>query len=253
MITSQQINDLSQQFHIDEVSIMREYLQLLFLNYLYQRSDADSVYFKGGTAIHLLYGSNRFSEDLDFSTTRTRQSIKKLLSEIPIQMERELPGIQLRVLYSGIRSVRYRMTFHTELLKYPLAIRIDLSFDDPVYHPVSSSLSTKFPVIVYPQILHLSAEELLAEKIRALLTRGKGRDMYDLWYLLEQNVIVDNALVKKKLKRVSRQYDRDELLHVVKLFNQSALQRDLAKFLPRSDRVIIPHLKDRLLKQLENK
>ena len=68
MITTDQIKDLSIIFQMDEYSIFREYLQLVFLSYLYQEKEASKIIFKGGTALRLLFGSPRFSEDLDFST-----------------------------------------------------------------------------------------------------------------------------------------------------------------------------------------
>lgn len=41
-----------------------------------------------------------------------------------------------------------------------------------------------YPISPYPLVVHLSKEELLAEKIRALFVRGKPRDLFDLWFLL---------------------------------------------------------------------
>ena len=82
MITKKQIEDLSKHFQIDEFTIMREYLQILFLTYLYGEKEADKIFFKGGTAIRLLFGSTRFSEDLDFSVLDTRASILKLVKRL---------------------------------------------------------------------------------------------------------------------------------------------------------------------------
>ncbi len=45
----------------------------------------------------------------------------------------------------------------------------------------------------------LTAPHLLAEKVRALLLRGKPRDLYDLWLLRAQGVLLDQALVERKL------------------------------------------------------
>ena len=41
MITKKQIEDLSKHFQIDEFTIMREYLQILFLTYLYGEKEED--------------------------------------------------------------------------------------------------------------------------------------------------------------------------------------------------------------------
>ena len=48
MMTQSQISELSHYYHIDEFTIRREYIQILFLNSLYQQSEATQIYFKGG-------------------------------------------------------------------------------------------------------------------------------------------------------------------------------------------------------------
>jgi len=45
----------------------------------------------------------------------------------------------------------------------------------------------------------LTLEHLMAEKVRALLVRGKPRDLYDVWLLLSQGVPPDRALIERKL------------------------------------------------------
>ena len=80
MISKKQIEDLANNNQIDSFTILREYLQILFLSYLYREKQADKIYFKGGTALRLLFGSPRFSEDLDFSTLYSEIVIKSLMS-----------------------------------------------------------------------------------------------------------------------------------------------------------------------------
>jgi len=51
MMTPGQTAELAGFFRIDRFTIFREYLQLVFLSYLYRQRQADRVYFKGGTKI----------------------------------------------------------------------------------------------------------------------------------------------------------------------------------------------------------
>ena len=67
MITQDQVETLAKKYKINATTIFREYLQILFLQKLYQKTPSQNIFFKGGTAIHLIYGAPRFSEDLDFS------------------------------------------------------------------------------------------------------------------------------------------------------------------------------------------
>ena len=53
-----------------------------------------------------------------------------------------------------------------------------------------------------PQVLTLSLNEIVAEKMRALLQRKKPRDVFDVWFLINQKRIkLDKNLLQKKLQR----------------------------------------------------
>lgn len=45
----------------------------------------------------------------------------------------------------------------------------------------------------------ISPDHLMAEKIRALLVRSKARDVFDIWLLINQGIVVDRKLIEKKL------------------------------------------------------
>jgi len=66
MISSDFINQKAVSSQIDRYTIIREYVQLLFLRYFYERPQGIKAFFKGGTALRFLFNSFRFSEDLDF-------------------------------------------------------------------------------------------------------------------------------------------------------------------------------------------
>ena len=53
MITTEQVNQLAKQFQIDQLSVVREYIQLLVLNQLYQYEEGNKIYFKGGTVLRV--------------------------------------------------------------------------------------------------------------------------------------------------------------------------------------------------------
>ena len=47
-------------------NLLREYLQYKILEAIFESPLADKLTFMGGTCIHIVHGSPRFSEDLDF-------------------------------------------------------------------------------------------------------------------------------------------------------------------------------------------
>lgn len=253
MITQIQIKELAADFAIDEFTVFREYLQLIFLSYFYQNKKTEKIYFKGGTAIHFFLDSPRFSEDLDFSSEYRREEIKEIIQEVQKELKRELQEAEISLLHQCKDSIRFRLKYKSVNFKYPFTIRIDFTEKEAPKEIVTLPLLTKFPIVFFPIIPHLSAEEILAEKIRALLTRTKGRDLFDLWFLLKKGVVVDFSLAEKKLKEVKKGFDREYLLKKIKNYSLKHLEADLNKFLPQQQRKIVAMLKDFLLEELNSR
>src|SRR3989337_839141 len=73
MISWEVLAEAAKKNQTTELNVAREYCQTLFLSSFYQEPGSEHVMFKGGTALRIIYGSPRFSEDLDFSGFRTSQ------------------------------------------------------------------------------------------------------------------------------------------------------------------------------------
>lgn len=238
MITKDQIREMSLRFQIDAFTVFREYLQLVFLSYLYQEKETGRIFFKGGTALRLLFGSPRFSEDLDFSTDYSAKEITGLLAKLKVKIVRELPRLEIIPVYSGKEEIRFRMTHGSSDFKYPLNIRLDFHQSGDVKNTQSSTLATPFPVMIFPQVFHLSAEGILKEKLAALQTRRKGRDLFDVWFLLSKGT------------KPSVHDSRETVVNRIEGFPERELNRDLGKFLPKNQKTIIPYLKKEIVKML---
>jgi predicted nucleotidyltransferase component of viral defense system len=249
MITAEQLRSLAGKYQIDQYSILREYLQLLFLKYFYESKESQKIYFKGGTAIHFLFGSFRFSEDLDFTSLLPASGIRILLGKIMGKLETEVAGLELHT--SGVKEhaltavVKYRPG-----LKYPLTIRLEFSLrEKPLTHAVSP-IETLFPVGAYPLVVHLDSEELLAEKVRAILTRHKGRDLFDFWFLLSKGVKINNNYVQNKMDWYKIRYDYANLLAAIGKYSAKTIGKDLEKFLPGNYRPFLKELKRKIMEKL---
>jgi predicted nucleotidyltransferase component of viral defense system len=165
---------------------------------------AERIYFKGGTCLHLFYNSPRFSEDLDFSTTLFQKKIKELLKKTIKILNIEIPELSLNFVHQGKNSLRFKIKYQGKLFKYPLTIRLDFSFEKIFLEPNILSLKTKFPIIPFSLISCEKEEEILTEKIRAFLWRKKGRDIFDLWHLLDKGVLINKELFEKKSKNIQK-------------------------------------------------
>lgn len=250
MITSAQLQILAKKFQIDDFTVMREYLQILFLSYLYTQNISKNIFFKGGTAIRLLLNSPRFSEDLDFSCTLSKPQIKQLIAKLEKNLQTELATIHITLLYSGKHGLRYQIKYQSPGFKYPFNLRLDFTIVQKILEPAYSPLVTEFPITIFPIIAHPSSAEILAEKLCALSSRDKGRDYYDTWYLLEKGIVPDSKLLRQKFGENNLELNPLKIIKKINSSSQKSLSLDLAQFLPKSQKKIIPMLSDLLQNKL---
>ena len=143
---------------------------------------ASSLAFRGGTALHKLYFTppERYSEDIDLVQVRPEQ-IGPTLDRLRACLD---PWLGSPKRDRSDRMVKLRYAFQTETtppttrkLKVEINCREHLAFDG---HQVcdfavdSPWFSGAAPITTF------TIEELLATKLRALLSRRKGRDAFDL-------------------------------------------------------------------------
>lgn len=197
MLSSNELSALAKKYKINESIILREYLQLLALQKIYSFAGAAKIFFKGGTCLHLIYGISRFSEDLDFTVNQQEADFLEFIKSPFKELAKENNcRIQEKKTIAG---KSFLLTAETDLIAGPVFIRFDFSFRESVLDPQKKIIETEFPVLFNTYINCLSAEEILAEKVRAILSRDKGRDYYDLWYLLSQGTAFREDFIKEKL------------------------------------------------------
>lgn len=235
MLTINQVKELSKLLKINNSVVIREYVQLLFLKELYDEKYSENVFFKGGTAIRLVLGGTRFSEDLDFTVNGNRENfdlfIKKFFKKLT-----KLYGFSLKK-RETITGESYLLTADSSISDYKIFVNLDFSFREKILTPVRAIITTNYPVIFTSFVNYLSQEEILAEKIRAIMTRDKGRDIYDLWFLLSKNVPVVGKMVKEKLAYYDiRDFSPDQLVARIEKFSKEKFILDLRPFTPINER-----------------
>ncbi|MEW5938684.1 MAG: nucleotidyl transferase AbiEii/AbiGii toxin family protein [Chloroflexota bacterium] len=255
MITHEQVAALAKKFKINETVIFREYLQLVFLQKLYQKTPSQRIFFKGGTAIHLIYQAPRFSEDLDFSVTLPMSEFNSFIAGVLKRMDDE-EGVSWKERKS-LAGKQFILTADETLL-YKVTIALDFSFREKVLTDERSLIRTAYPVLFTSYVHHPSQEEILAEKIRAVMTRRKGRDLYDLWYLLSRGVDVRPDMLRKKLAYYkATNVSNADIVQRVSSFPKKDFVLDLRPFVPLNERNRLSEFFDLLQAQiaqrLENK
>lgn len=121
---------------------------------------------KGGTALLLAYGLDRFSEDLDFDSNKAirldsklREVASKHVTIKSIDRTKDTPTV-----------LRYRLIYETVFGEARL--KIETSFRTS---PVSSQIIDGMKVYDLPA--------LITQKLMALQNRTKARDLYDVHFL----------------------------------------------------------------------
>lgn len=252
MITREQVRELAGKKKINETTIFREYLQILFLSRLYDWVESKKIFFKGGTALHLIYKAPRFSEDLDFTVELRERDfipfIKKIFKKLA---KEEIIEFKERKTIAG---KRFLLTAEPNILPYRVFVNLDFSFREKVWEVEKSIIETDYPVLFNAYVYHLSKEEIAVEKVRAILTRKRGRDLYDLWYLLAQNVDFNGKLVRQKLKYYHLENKGGEdVLKRVESFSKKDFILDLRPFVPINEREKLGSFFDYLKEFLEKK
>ena len=171
--------------------VIREELQRLILRYLSERGFFVHGVFQGGTAIRLVYGGTRFSEDLDFvlrpGKTIADLNLAAVLEGLPSFMRREVPFADR----SSVKEQKAESTFARYRCRLELqapigGLVINLEFAgvpsrSPRPHILRSDV-VDFAIVVEDE------SEILVDKLVALALRSyvKGRDIWDTWFLTHE-------------------------------------------------------------------
>ena len=235
MITKKQVKELSKKTQISDAVIVREFVQLSFLKELYEETFSKDIFFKGGTAIRLVYKGQRFSEDLDFSVDMEEDEFEEKIVPFFKKLENIYPFSFKRK--ESISGYTYLLTVDIPFLEGKVYVKLDFSIREKVLEPTQSILRTEYPIVFRSFVNVLSLNEIFAEKVRTVMTRIKHRDLYDLWILQELGARFDKDLVIKKLEYYDIHDINSKMLEErLVWFSKKDFVRDLSPFVPRDER-----------------
>jgi len=188
----------------------KDYFQEIILFILYQEYGQELV-FKGGTALTKCYGFDRFSEDLDFCAKKESgfektisNGLKNFFIEFEVESKKHDESIDLSYringpLFNGNRNSLCKIEIDISLREYPL-LKANVR-----------KIGLQIKEIPMFQVVVMDEEEILAEKIRAIMTRNKARDLYDVYYLLKKGIKINQKLINKKLGFLNKKFSRTKL------------------------------------------
>ncbi len=179
-----------ENLHPFQRNLLREYLQFKILETIYDTGLGQNLIFMGGTAIHLVHGNTRFSEDLDFDNRALGKSdFDSLISTVKLSLSRMGYKLECRNVYRS--AFRSYLKFSDILLELKISghkqeklnIQIDTEPQKFGYDPDKFILN-KFDV--FQRISVVPSDILLAQKIYCIFSRPRsmGRDFFDSVFLL---------------------------------------------------------------------
>ena len=201
MIDATEIRTLAAQAKIDPGIIEKDYVLSKVLMALAQIDLFNqSLLFKGGTVLKKFYYPEwRFSEDLDF-TAKAKLIPKEVKSIFQETVEKvgKLFGLTMRIIeYSQypkigdeLVSVQFKLGYDGPLRKssgQKNNVRVHIAFEERlISEPVKRKIHSGYSDDIESEMTVYSLEEVLSEKLRSILQRGKSRDYYDVWILLKK-------------------------------------------------------------------
>ena len=184
--------------------IVKEYLLLLILDYLSNTAFVKKITFIGGTNLRLVKGIDRFSEDLDFDCKHLSEQEFKAMTDGVVQfLRRNGLDVETRDRVNKKLSA-FRRSIHFPKLLFNLGLTghkeqrflIKIESEDQQVDYSSTIAYIKGCGFYFPFPVPTDGV-LCAMKISAMLSRQKGRDFYDVLFLLGQTT-PDYAFLKKK-------------------------------------------------------
>jgi len=189
----------------DSVRALREIIQEVALLGLWRAKFFEHAAFYGGTALRILYGLDRFSEDLDFSLLAPSPDFNLARYTAFLEEEVRAFGFTVRVemvdkaVDSAVQSAFLKANTRNELLVIEvgeefagqvavgqmLKVKIEVDTNPP---PGFTTLTRYLLQPIPFAVRSYSLPDLFAGKLHALLCRKwknrvKGRDWYDfVWY-----------------------------------------------------------------------
>ncbi len=217
----------------DYENALHEIIQELALVGLWRSKFFEVGAFYGGTSLRILYGLDRFSEDLDFSLLAPNPSFNLYPYLLAIQNELMISGLDTKVeqkikhpdakVHSAFLKTNTLETFiriglseqerRTTQINEVMKIKIEVDIDPPLgFSTETKALLSPLPFSVKTYV----PEDLFAGKMHALLfreykVRVKGRDWYDLVWYVTRKTPLHLAHLEERMRQ-SKNWNRKEPL-----------------------------------------
>ena len=207
----------------DYQNALREIIQEIALLGLWRSKFFEKAAFYGGSALRILYGQERFSEDLDFSLLqpdinfRLDTYLKAILTELESMGVNVSIEQKKKLVNSAIKSAFIKAGTLEHLIKVGFALREQKRFHAQAMTKIKIEIDTdppggfnteaKFLLQPFPfSVNTFSAPDLFAGKMHAVLCRSwsnrvKGRDWHDLVWFVSQKIPLNLKHLEERMRQ----------------------------------------------------
>lgn len=232
------INESKFQNRVFKRNVLKDYLQILVLDFIYSSKKHKDLVFYGGSCLAHCFSLPRLSEDLDFVDIAKLTDLNILAKDIALFVKKEL-GIDIK---TSVQKFRIYLKFpllrdlglagksESDLLFLKIEVFKDFEYCTKCNTEITPLF--KFNRSILVRTFDIST--LMATKINAVLrrvwikkdktgrevARVKGRDYFDLMWYLEKGIkpnidciigVDDMGALKKKLLENVAMLDKDSI------------------------------------------
>jgi predicted nucleotidyltransferase component of viral defense system len=224
----------------DRTNALHEVMQQIALAGLYRSGFFDRAAFCGGTCLRIFYGSQRFSEDMDFSLLQADENFrlenyfdsiiaefKALGREVSITKKDKKTLTNVTSAFLKDNTEVYNLQFTTEK---NIKIKIEVDTLPPL------GFETEHKLLMLPfsfMVRCYTLPDLYAGKMHALLFRNwknrvKGRDWYDFEWYVRNNVPLNFLHLQQRAKQLNHFPENDfSIENFKKLLQERILKTDI--------------------------
>lgn len=214
MISKNELIEIAKLMGMSPWQQEKHYVQYLALNGIAE----EPLVFKGGTYLWIAHGLDRFSEDLDFTASEPLPS--NIAEKVSANLE--LFGVENQVKYitNNETTLSFRISAKGPLNTAKIdecVVYIEISKREQILRK-ALSVKLDYPAYSLPikVISGMALEEVGAEKVRAIFTRQKARDIFDLYYLISKKRIkFDEDLINSKLQYYKMEFYANKFLKTI--------------------------------------
>ena len=149
----------------------------------------DALVFRGGTALNKLFINppSRYSEDIDF-VQKNADPIGQTIDAIRSVLKPWLGDPNWKITQRSTKLIYKYESINKSASKLKIEINTTEHFQVLPLKTVPFSMNSAW-FKGSTDIITYDIDELMATKLRALYQRRKGRDLFDIWYVADRNLI----------------------------------------------------------------